>query len=181
MRLIRSGVTTFIGLVMVAYGVNILARIPSMWRVALFPPQSVHLTGRLAWVWTIGSPWMDWIMTEINWLTAAAFVVGGVGVIARRPWGIRVALPALVVSAVMLASLLLFAVSAAVGWVVPPANIGGLHRLPVAWQRRIWWWGAIATAMLMAVRLGAFFWLRWVGRTWEQPKPGKRARRRSAS
>jgi len=172
MRLMRSGVTSFIGLVMVAYGVNILARIPSTWRVLLFPPQSVRWTGRLAWVWTIGSPWRDWILTEINWLISAAFVVGGIGVIARRPWGIRVALPALVVSAVNLADLLLFTVSAAVGWVIPPANIGGLHRLSVAWQHRIWWYGAVTTAMLMGLLLGTFFWLRWEGRTWEQRKPG---------
>ncbi len=162
--------TKVIGYSLVLYGAWVLVRVTG----ALGSPilaSPVRVEGLLAWLWNAGQPWRDWFLAALHWLVAAAFVVGGFGVILRRVGGIRVAVAGLVVAVVVRLLYLPLSVSLALGLATLHSDYPPTRRFagaPAAEQHYIWWWSVGIGLVELLVLLGALLWLRRVLAEWHR-------------
>ena len=159
---LRRAVTATIGGALAIYGLWILLRIPatlrSTWLVS--PPR---ITGPLAWIWTVGSPWLNWILVGTNWVVCAVLVAGGIAVIMRDSRGMRAAAAASAVEVIMSVPTILLMLSFALGWVAFDTSDSRLRQLaesPLALQRYISWAGVAYLLVESSLFGGAFVWLR---------------------
>ena len=164
----RPAVTVAIGAVMALYGASVLLTIPA----ALESGSVVRarVIGPLAWIWTAGAPWRDWIFAGIFWVASAAFALGGICVILRRTWGMRVAIAALATYLLMVAVDGALMISLALGLVTFDAADPAFKHLSgplTSLQPTFWRWALLPLTLETLAILTAFVWVRRV-LAWER-------------
>ena len=164
----RRLVATILGGLMILYGISVLSGVPAgvgQLSSAEWPPV---LVGPLATFWSLPLHW-GWPAVGIGWLLCLLMVLGGVGVIARWPKGMRIAVVALSGLLLFVVPGVLFTISLALGWV----SFGGdyiLHRSSVILFMRRLYWVMLAISVIWAVAL--FLSVQWVRRQLRQVEGG---------
>jgi hypothetical protein len=154
-----------LGAVIALFGAVKLAHLPAVifW---VSHPLRTEGTPAWMWMWEAGTPWKTWLLIAYSGLISAAGIVGGVCVIRKVAWGMRVLAVAMMVrlarELIGLPGILLLALGVTSLHDYEDPRLQALRQMPEGTQQLAWWSGLVSEVFIIVCICLVLLWLRRV-------------------